>query len=402
LATHQTRFMATVALTMLIPLHALRADDWAQNARTIYTRELLELDQSLSQNLAPWRTNYKTALEKLMKERQAAADTAGALAARDELNRFREEKDIPERDAPSTATAVTHIRELFRSEIDRLNYQHARRVLQLTDKYVNHLATRQRDLTRDGKLDAASDLTTQMSGAREHGRVTAAQFAVDDYDARQKQPADRDTDAVDVAGSRPAATPPRDLPDAIPLAKDPRFQVYADGSPPASLRTHYRRINLHPTPHVGLRSQVSAYLYLSSDTSRDNTKKDRVRLELRAKKAGQAVQRPWVYVQYFSKDTHVRSGKIIPHPFRTERLQLQSLGSAITTVDFPETPEVRTTSYRRRGYSPSYSSYEFYGVVVSAFTQEGELTCQGASTTTLRDHAIPSKKALDAKLTRRF
>ena len=382
--------IVTVFLILMLPLAAapVRADD----ARSIYNRELLKLDTAHDKNLSTWKQAYAHDLQALQEESQAAADTHAALAARDELGRFKKEQDLPDRDAPETADGIVALRTRFRDEIGRQTYRHARDILALTKKYTGHLRQQQGTLTRAGKLDDAAALGTPIEEAGKHPRVTAAQFVVDEYESRQPTPPQETGTAGEV---KPSARQASTL--------DPRFAVYEGRPPPTAAQGHYRTVSLRPTGNVGLRAQVSARLSLSSHAP-GTVAENRVRLGLRTKKTNIELINPIIYVHYFSKDTHVRSGKIQPHSFHIESLQLPSLQAAVTTVDFPDVIGVSSrSSYRYyRSYNPSSRSYEFYGVVVSIFTADGTLTFQGISSPSLADHALTTQQDLDAVRTRRY
>jgi hypothetical protein len=110
----------------------------------VYNTELIKLN-----------LEYLTTLEAAMAKASRANDLDGAVALRNEQNRFSDTKVIPDQDAAADAAPVKEVRAANRAQLARLDGERAARAKALLAKYDQVLAQAQAQLTQRGRLDDA-------------------------------------------------------------------------------------------------------------------------------------------------------------------------------------------------------------------------------------------------------
>jgi len=167
--------------------------------RDTYETELAKIEKDVAEGTKAIPANYKRSLETLGARLQKSADLDGLLAVRTESERFGKEKDVPETALVEAPAALRELQEGYRSARERVEVDKARRIVDLTDKYLAALQRMQDELTRGGKIEEAVTVKEAAKTARAEPAYTAAQFALADYEAKAPP-----ADTPEKAGKTPA------------------------------------------------------------------------------------------------------------------------------------------------------------------------------------------------------
>ena len=115
--------------------------------------------------LGKLKLQFLTSLETAIAKASGAGDLDGALALRNEQNRFSQTNAFPEQDLAAEAASVKQLRAAIRAPLARLEKESATRAKALHAKYDQVLAQAQTQLTQRGRLDDALLVKTNRDEA---------------------------------------------------------------------------------------------------------------------------------------------------------------------------------------------------------------------------------------------
>jgi hypothetical protein len=154
---------------------AAPADLKALRAR--YEQGLASIHTNSVKALQDWPNAYTADLKKLEKKLQSSGDLDGLLAVRKEMERFGEDKAIPER-ALSESPALKEAQLKWRKTPETIEIDQSRRIVLLARSYSASLEELKRKLTTQGKVEQAIEAKDESERVRTSAPVTAAQFAL--------------------------------------------------------------------------------------------------------------------------------------------------------------------------------------------------------------------------------
>ena len=164
------------------------------------------------------KLQYLSALEEGIKKASAAGDLDGAVALRNEQQRFGDTQLFPEQDEADDTAVVKRLRTTVRAQLAKLNTEKATRSKALHAKYDQVLASGQTQLTRQGRLDDATAVKKkrdEVATAWLPATPAKAVAAAEEPKAQPPAPAEGETPKHEAAGRN--------------LLKNPNFEQGTNG-----------------------------------------------------------------------------------------------------------------------------------------------------------------------------
>ena len=131
-----------------------------------YTAALASVRDAAAKKLAKLPDEYSRMLEALQKTLQTQGDLDGVLGVRNEIARFQKDKKVPESDVLDDHIQVVDARQKYRASAARMTSDRDREIAVAFQQYTNRLAALKRQLTVDGKIDAAIEAQKEEERAR--------------------------------------------------------------------------------------------------------------------------------------------------------------------------------------------------------------------------------------------
>ena len=382
-----------VALLLSGPAGAAgtNVDDVAKS-KAVYTTRLREIRQDAETAKADLLARYRKDLDALRLAAKQKGDLEAVQAADAEIARFQKEKVLPAAaDTPASADLAKGIG-TCRDQLDKADLDRARKVVQLTDQYLQFLDQRVRLAVQGDKLDVAKAYKSEMDAARETPDYQAAKFLV----------GEKQTQAEAAKPDAPAAKPPDSkapdagAPKAPPAARtgdngerlQPRIDpdgLYdalsvAEGIPALSLTqpSAYKKLLASETGKAAYAGGVGIDLdgYLEAGNARYH-----LRAKLRPKASGDTFQNVKVLVQYFMRTSN--GGAV--QESRVQFTQVPTVGAKHATCELKPVDLTYTVRYRGFGSFSEDRDGNLVGVVVSAFSADDKLLGQVMSNATLKE-----------------
>ncbi len=366
-------------LVLLLTASAFASDAELDRARSSYEKSLEKLQKDHSNNLRTWPARYVKALTVMQQKMQEAGNLDGWQMANKEIERFKSERTLNELDFNGEAPDVEKIQRNFMEARNGYEASHAKLVLNLRDRYVDHLSELQKRRTRAGKIEDALRVKEEVDRINVSEAVSAAEFAMADEAARSES-------------ERPREDQRPEKPEEPEEAEAPRSQsgiiIHPAGKiPPKKKNEALKRKSLTRTESSPLKSKVAVtYWEQSMAGSINNSKRDehRVRLGVRGSgmNVGDSNKGLRATVQYYLKPD-----KRDPQMFNAHSANLPALKTAMLHVDFPAVDTTRRRS--RRGSSSYYRRAwgKYYGCVVTIKDRTGRMLYQGCSVPQLKSFA---------------
>ncbi|OVE73451.1 hypothetical protein BVX94_03870, partial [bacterium B17] len=308
-------------------------------------------------------------------------------------------------DSPASLKNIQeYYRKLYMSQVLKNNQQ----IVTLFEKYIARLKAAQTKSTQNEKIEEALAYREEAESARSRAEYTVAKSEV--AIIKDEMGAAREAAAEKVASSKPAEEP-KETPKE-PISHNNGCTVYPPGVRLPKTGIVYKRTSLSDTKRASAKKKVSCLAhvredktglnksrsYYGSSTFKTGSSLNYVRLQVRT--AASSINEDFdVYVEYYSKPVG-SSGSIEPELFGTHHIPIEGLDSKYWYIDCkPVSLSIREYKRRSRYRSTYYStsSYysdkggEFYGIIVSAYDKEGNLTYQGCSNSKLATVATAEK-----------
>lgn len=388
--------LAGVALAVL-PAPALAGDEAGKN-KAAYTQKLHEIKQECDTARTDLMGRYRKTLDVLRQAGKQKGDLDAVQAMDEEIKRFEKQNKLPPVTPPPANPDVAKAAALCREALDKADLDGARKVIDLTERYVQILDKNVKQAVRDDKLDLAKAYDTELKTAKETSEYQAAKFLV------------AEKTAAEPPAANPADTPPATDPTKTPavvatnipppvlaptrVGKDgEKIQPHVDpeglydavrifeGSPPVTLGTptSYKKLASSETGKAPLTGGVGVAMdgYLDGENA-----KYQLLIKLRTKSAGTSFVNLKVLAQYFVKNPN--GGGI--QEARMQFVLVSSLGVKGTSCEMKLTDLPFAYTYRYRGGNfVEDREGAFVGVVISVFSTEDKLLGQVSSATALKD-----------------
>jgi len=370
----------SVAVLMLLLAGVAGAADDLIKAKAVYAEQLQTIRQTADTTKHEALTAYRRSLDQLRQKAKLNGDLDAIQTLDGEITRFDQQKNPP---AAPAGDELIKTATLCHDSLSQADADGARKVVQLTDKYLAFLDQHVKQAVREDHLDVAKTFKSEMDAVKEAPDYQAAKFVL-----AEKQPA---------AAVPPEAAPPTNAPPTTrPTSDKNRMRTSPDGLydaarileglPPASMAapSPYRALMAAETGHA---PQAGGLIGLTLDGYLDNnTTHYQLRIKLRQKTSGEPTQNLKLLVQYFVRNP---SGGAIQES-GLQYAPIASVSAKSTTCEMkPAELPYASTSYRmfRGGDTVIVGGREgaFVGVVVSAFASDDKLLAQVTSFPTLKD-----------------
>lgn len=388
--------LAGLAIAAL-PALSMAADEAGKN-KALYAQKLQEIKQESDAAKAEVTSRYRKSLDQLRQSAKQKGDLDGLQAVDAEIKRFEKQKSLPPATPPSVNPDLAKFVALCHETLDKADLDGARKVIELTDRYMQFLDLHKRQAVRDDNLVLAKAFDNELKAARETPEYQAAKFVVAEKGAAEA-PKTETPDASAATEPKPTVTVSSNVPPVLSSTRagpngekiQPRVdpdglydaQRLVEGPPAAALGTpsSYKQLTAFDTGKAPLSGGVGIAMdgYLESDSARYQ-----LRIRLRTKMAATNFVNLKVLAQYFVKNP---GGGLI----QEARLQV-ALVSNLATKGFTcelkpaELPGGYSYRFRGGGFMEDRDG-AFQGVVVSVFSLDDKLLGQVASASMLKDRA---------------
>lgn len=160
------------------PTAPCRAETLADmyEAKRLYENELQKREQERRATQQEMPRKYVEALQRLERSFQISGELKPLLAVRDERERFEAEPDLARMTVLETPAKLEALQKRILVEYRETGLNKARAVLDLNQKYVQHLETLQKELTRQNKIDDAMEVMAECERAKGAPEVKRARF----------------------------------------------------------------------------------------------------------------------------------------------------------------------------------------------------------------------------------
>jgi serine/threonine protein kinase len=131
-----------------------------------YNRLLQTIDSDQQRNAEAWPQDYLRDLGALAERRRVDGDFDGWALANAELKQFIVSEQIGDAATKSELPELAILMQKYRDRLSLQRFDRNRRIVAATRKYINDLADLQRDLTREGKMNLAAAVNTELRRAQ--------------------------------------------------------------------------------------------------------------------------------------------------------------------------------------------------------------------------------------------
>lgn len=390
---------AHVVLTLCVlavPPCIAADDDPLARARGIYDTELRKIRAQHAARVQTFPARYTKALLHTQREMQQAGDLDGWQAVNREIGRYREASHVAAEHIDAEAPVLADVQRSHVAMWQGYETELFQSVLNLRDRYVQHLEGLQRTLTQQGNITAALKTREEIQRV-DGGELVTRALAWRDGDGAPDQPIFGDEVAAG-GDAEPAAQPAEEMQDGVRVYRDASLELQKDIVYKSS---SLRRTEATPLSGfismqtwVGAKRQTSQERDVGSyySTTARSTSEDRyVRMAVRSSRVDLERRDLTVVAQFFVRTvSSTRGSSSAPSESARYDVRIHHLTTEPVTMDFPAV-SVGTSSYSYSSYYDAGSSrygQKFYGFGVTVFSDAGELLYQGVSTRGLEDHLI--------------
>ena len=384
------------------------ADSMLAKLKGVYEQTVFEYLAEYGEQQRDWQGKCQKVLEAERSRLQKSGDLDAWTIADRAVKQFEGTRDVTDKDIAAASGSTRKLLRRCRDMKRKYELKRDRRVVALHDKYIATLSQHQVELTQDGAIEEAFAVKAEIERAESSHTVVAARAAL----APKKATAKASSSPPAKAASAPSASK-GDERDTKPKKTEDGTVIYPPGAnPPRDSSLVYKRSTLKRSPHMSLASKVNVSAWEgtrskgNSSTSGSSFSKQRsddrfLRLMIRTGQSGLELSDLYAVVEYFGYEFSSSSQRHVD-PRRTSAriIKLDHLSQTSRYVDL--SPARFATSHE--GFHSSYSDYtysqksgrKYYGVIVSVFSNQGELLFQGATKPQLCERA--SAKSPNIKL----
>ena len=355
--------------------------------------------------------SYVAALKELQTKLQKAGNLDGWTDVKNELDRMNVDPNADPRspaDARSSGEALLALQTKFRDSLAQLALDKNQKIVALSQKYIASLTALQMDLTKQGKMDEALVVNTEIKRVKGSPEVMTAEFELPDTGAKPV-PEGKETPPKVNAPAPVGKAPEEKAPE--PFRKEGDVKTYV-GKAPTLPNEAFKPLRLTQTPAMGVRRKLNVLALISSDSdesgsssvgsygsskSSSGSTSSRVRVNIKTVATGSVLSNLIVVVEYYSKDVKATTGKIATEKILFRRSTIPRMEGQGVWIDYPEASVYKSTYSSSSTYGSSYNSKsgrEFYGIVLSVFEADKTLIFQAVTAPALVDHApaaLPSE-----------
>jgi len=396
-----THVAIIAALVLVVSVSAgLSADARLATSRANYQKRLAAIEAKYGGKEANWPAQFERELRALERTMRGAGDLDGLLAVRKELSRFAGVGKVTDDDLVADPLLLRELQMKYTDVAGEVAIEKSKAVLELVEKYVAYMENLKVELTKAGDLDGAIGARDEIKRVKASDAVAAAEFdiaalqadkPVEDafprpasVAAEHRAPAARPPDGR--APAQPKAAPAPPVAGAAPAPTAPAgYTVYPAGErPPRVMGEAFTPLALKRTGNTSMSDRkvsVSALRCTKMSGTRGTTRTTTVRLRVRANRTGPALESQTVNIRFFTKPSTVR-GRVVPTMVSSGDITLPTLTSEGIYIDCAGVSTTRSSGW----------GTDFYGIVVSVYSDRDALSFQGMSTTGLKDQAAAAMK----------
>lgn len=370
----------SVLIATLLCCRLCPAADLSQ-LRDVYETHLQKIRDNCTAATERWAGSYRRALEVQRSAAQAAGDLEGLTGANAEIKRFQADGSLTRQHVVTQSAGLRVLQENALKELGTYPLERDRAIMELLDLYVARLEAEKKRLTQAGDLTRALDMNAEIKRVESSPAVADAKFNL------ALQLSTTPTREPETPGTKPGETPTQPL----KPQRTTYGTVYPRGlRPDSSSDVPLRRQTVYTTDNCPLSRSVSLTLLAanvrgSGSRYRTDGREYYHRLEVRAGNTEETLSDVTVCIDYFSKQRktgYSSTGKLAPRKEETHTFPLGSLTGETTTIDARCVPASSSTSYI--GSSSSWYGRDYYGVIISVFSDKGLLLYQVGSASGLK------------------
>ena len=380
---------------------ATGTEEKLEKLRSVYDSSLKKCETQYVTRKQNWPEQYLASLDGLRQKFQKAGNLDGWSAVDKEIKRFRNAGTITKQDIDSAPEFINAVQSQYQGFDKTAEQDKSKQILALRDKYVAYLTNIQTSLTKDGRIEEALMVKSEVERVNKSGAVTAAEFMLAASTPQEPESGVSD----EPAKPQPKATPDKPATEkaAEPVKTSIGAIIYPAGThPPSDNNMVYKRSSLSRTDRSTLSAGLSVNCweggkrssstrsYSSSYSSYSSTRKStsesrRIRLSIGASQTGVEFPLLHVYTEFFTKPARAVAGRIKPARSTAHHVKLENIGKPSVYIDLPT---FSATSQRTSGYyGRSTTGSGFYGCAISVFDGDGKFLFQGATLSQLKDYA---------------
>lgn len=145
-----------------------------------YDQDLAKMEAESKKAIADWPDQYLQALKTLEQKFQTAGDLESLIAVRKEKDRFAETKQMPAEAIVQIPKELADLQGKAVKVLQNIELKRNKQIVTAANKYTAGLEELRTSLTKQGKVDDAVVVNTEMEGIKQRAEVTAAQFVLAD------------------------------------------------------------------------------------------------------------------------------------------------------------------------------------------------------------------------------
>lgn len=146
--------------------------------RSDYDMAMLKIEASYTKLVNEWPKEYVKALEDIQQQMQINGDYDGWNTVRDELYYFEVYHEINFEDSyAQEPQLLSRIKAQFRDSLKNYTSDKNRQIYERSDKYIQDLTSLQKQLTKDGKMDDAAIINSEIKRVQNNNQVKLANAA---------------------------------------------------------------------------------------------------------------------------------------------------------------------------------------------------------------------------------
>ena len=186
----QMAWIAVLALVLVGPsLQAAQEVDKDKDPaslRTSFDKSMNTVITNYDATVKNWPNNYVNAIKALQAKLQKDGNLEGWTEAKAELDRFQADQKIEDANL-SNRPEIQAIQVKFKEIPAQASIEKNQKIVSLSQKYVAKLTALQTCLTKQGKMEDAIAVNTEIKRVRTSPDVVAAELEIEKHDAAQKK-----------------------------------------------------------------------------------------------------------------------------------------------------------------------------------------------------------------------
>jgi hypothetical protein len=143
-----------------------------------YEQDLAVIQADSDKALTNSIQDYGDALKALAQTLQGAGDLDGVLAVKKEVERFEEEKAIPEGAVAADCKALRELQLKWQKMPETISVNKSKKIVPLSRSHIAAIEKVKKQLTMQGKVDDAVEAKNEIERVRTSAEVTAAEFVL--------------------------------------------------------------------------------------------------------------------------------------------------------------------------------------------------------------------------------